>query len=104
MGGGGDRRGGGSQRSPKTEEVEEPEGDRHVIWIRWNWEVEDGGDGGAAQLPAEGIEARQPEMAGAAVESARLGLSRTRKEGRASKQHGKKIRPRWRRWRGSDQR
>jgi hypothetical protein len=40
--------GGGSRRSPKTGEAEEPEGDRRVVWIRWDWEVEDGGDGGAA--------------------------------------------------------
>jgi hypothetical protein len=36
----------------------------------------------AAQAPAGGIEARWPEMAGAAVEFGRLGLSRMREAGK----------------------
>jgi hypothetical protein len=56
-----------------------------------------------AQAPAEGIEARWPEMAGAVVKFARLGLSRMREKGRGSKQRWEKIRPRWG-GRGLDQR
>jgi hypothetical protein len=37
-------------------------------------------------MPVEGNEARRPEMAGAAVEFARLGLSRMREKGIGSKQ------------------
>jgi hypothetical protein len=48
-----------------------------------------------AGAPAGKIEARRPEMAGAAVESARLGLRTTKKEGRGSKQNWERIRPRW---------
>jgi hypothetical protein len=43
------------------------------------------GDGGAAQLPAEGIEARQPEMARAAVEVACSAWLEQNEEGREGK-------------------